>query len=156
MSMHIRFSEDELATLVEMISLAADVSNMNQTEEGQAGYGRYEALEHKVLESAKLAGLSKIIEMDPARNKNRITEEFQKTSYFQKCLEELRNTIFWEELMMRLTERDITRVMGEKAYLALSETERELMTKPLEKRYWDKFITKGIFPLHWIEPHEEG
>lgn len=156
MSLHLRFSEEELATLVEMVSLASDVANMNQTEIGQLGYNKFESLEHKILESAKHSGMSDHIEIDPARNKNRVTEEFQKNSYFQKCLEELRNSVFWEELMIRLTERDIVRVMGEQSYLALDETQRTAMTKPLEKRYWDKFHKDGINPLHWIENHEKG
>ncbi|MGC6425587.1 MAG: hypothetical protein ACON5H_01165 [Akkermansiaceae bacterium] len=156
MSMHLRFSEEELATLVEMVSLATDVANINQTESGQLGYTRFEAIEHKILESAKLSGMSEIIEIDPARNKNRVTEKFQKDSYFQKCLEELRNTVFWEELMIRLTERDLIRVMGDKNYLALSEVERAAVTKPLEQRYWDKFVKDGLNPLHWIEAHEKG
>ena len=80
MSMHLRFSEKELTTLIEMVSLATDIANMNQTEEGQKGYAHFEALEHKILESAKLAGMSQIIEIDPGSQRNRVTEAFQKKS----------------------------------------------------------------------------
>lgn len=156
MSMHLRFSQNELTTLIEMVSLATDIANMNQTEEGQKGFAHFEALEHKILESAKLSGMGQIIEIDPGSNRNRVTEEFQKNSYFQKCLEELRSTIFWEELMHGLAERDVIRQIGEKAYLALDHKEREERRKPLEKRYWKKFTKKGISPLHWIEPNGEG
>jgi hypothetical protein len=154
--MHLRFSDEELRTLVEMVSLATDVANHHQQEGGQPGYARFEAIEHKILETAKHSGLGDIIEIDPARNKNRVTEKFQKDSYFQQCLEEFRNSAFWEELMIRLTERDVIREIGEKDYLALSDTDREAMTRPLEKRYWKKFVHDGVHPLHWIEHYETG
>ena len=154
--MHLRLSQEELATLIEMVSLASDVANLNPEDKAHAGYARFEALESKVLESAKHNGMGSVIEFDPARGKNRVTEAFQTESFFQQCLEEFRSQSFWEELMMRLAERDIIREIGEKSYLARTEKAREEKTKPLEKRYWGKFVTKGISPLHWIEPHEEG
>ncbi|MGJ8695974.1 MAG: hypothetical protein ACSHYF_06630 [Verrucomicrobiaceae bacterium] len=154
--MHLRFSDEELATLVEMVSLAADVANMNQTDQDQAGYARFEAVESKILETAKHNGMASVIEFDPARNKNRVTEDFQKDSYFQQCLEEFRNSSFWEELMVRLAERDTIKEIGEPAYLALDDKARQAKTAPLEQRYWAKFISKGITPLHWIEPNGEG
>ena len=134
--MHLRLSQEELATLIEMVSLASDVANLNPEDKAHAGYARFEALESKVLESAKHNGMGSVIEFDPARGKNRVTEAFQTESFFQQCLEEFRSQSFWEELMMRLAERDIIREIGEKSYLAMTEKAREEKTKPLEKRYW--------------------
>lgn len=154
--MHLRFTEEELATLVEMVSLAAEMANLNPNDEGNAGFSRFEAVESKILESAKHAGMSEVIEFDQSRNKNRVTEKFQENSFFQKCIDEFRNACFWEELMIRLTERDLVRQMGEQAYLGLSEKERRHKSEPLEKRYWDKFLKQGVNPLFWIDRNEDA
>ena len=153
--MHLRFAEEELATLVEMVSLAAEVASLNPEETGSADLARFEAVESKVLESAKHAGMAEWIEFDQQRSKNRVTEKFQANSYFQRCIEEFRNAHFWEELMIRLAERDLIKEMGEEAYLAMNEEARRTKSEPREKRYWAKFQKKGISPLHWVEPNED-
>lgn len=154
--MHLRFTEEELATLVEMVSLAAEVANMAPEETQTAtDLARFESVENKVLESAKHAGMAEWIELDQQRGKNRVTEKFQSEAYFQRCIEEFRNANFWEELMIRLAERDIIKEIGEAAYLKMDEKARRKKSEPLEKRYWAKFRKRGIMPLHWIEPNED-
>lgn len=153
--MHLRFTDEELATLVEMVSLASEVANLNPDDEANDGFARFEVVENKILESAKHAGMSDMIEFDAARGKNRVTETFQEDSFFQKCIDEFRNANFWEELMIRLTERDLIRVMGESKYLAMSEEARRKKSEPLERRYWSKFLKEGVNPLFWIERNED-
>ncbi|MGE9267922.1 MAG: hypothetical protein ACQKBY_07480 [Verrucomicrobiales bacterium] len=154
--MHLRFSEEELATLIEMVSLAAEIANLNQSEGAEEHFSRFEAVENKVLESAKHAGFGSWIEFDEARGRHRVTEEFQERSFFQQSLEELRNQFFWEDLMIRLAERDLMREYGEARWEAMDEKRREALAKPLEKRYWDRFMQEGIGPLHWVHPRGEG
>jgi len=154
--MHLRFTEKEMATLVEMVSLASEMANLNPNDEGNAGMAAFEEIENKVLEAAKNTGMADIIEFDPERGKNRVTEKFQEHSFFQKCFDELRNALFWEELMIRLTERDVVREIGQPAFLALSEKERQEKTEPLQKRYWEKFQKDGVNPLFWIERNEDA
>jgi len=154
--MHLRFSDEELATLVEMVSLATDMANLNPNDEGQAGYQRFESIENKVLEAAKSTGLAGIVEYDMERGKNRVTEEFQEKAYFQKCFNEVRNAVFWEELMIRLAERDLIREIGPAAHRTLSEEERREKASPLEKRYWAKFQKDGTDLLFWIDHNEDA
>lgn len=154
--MHLRFTDEELATLVEMVSLATEMANMNPNDEGNAGFTRFEAIENKVLEAAKHTGMAEIVEYDVERGKNRVTETFQESSFFQRCFDEFRNAVFWEELMARLAERDLTREMGPAAYRALDEQERLKRLEPLEKRYWAKFQKDGMDPLFWIDPNEDA
>lgn len=154
--MHLRFTEKELATLVEMVSLSTEMANLNPNDEGNAGFARFEEIENKVLEAAKNTGLGGIVEYDLEREKNRVTEKFQETAFFQKCFDEFRNAVFWEELMIRLTERDLVREIGKSAYLAMSEEERRRKSEPLEKRYWTKFLKEGVDPLFWIDRNEDA
>jgi len=154
--MHLRFTEDELKTLMEMVSLATEIANVNQADTRHEGFTRFEAVENKVLETAKHHGFGDAVEFDETRGKNRVTEAFQKDSFFQQCYEEFRNASFWEELMIRLAERDYMKQVGEMAFLAMKEDDKRAKLEPLEKRYWAKFLSKGIAPLHWIAGHEEG
>ncbi|MFT6862206.1 MAG: hypothetical protein ACJAVK_000762 [Akkermansiaceae bacterium] len=154
--MYLRFTDEELATLVEMVSLATEIANMNPEREETAGFAQFEGIENKVLEAAKSTRLAEIIEYDAEREKNRVTEKFQENSFFHKCLDELRNAVFWEELMIRLVERDLVRQLGEKDFLALNDEDRREKSEPLEKRYWAKFQKDGMNPLFWIDPNEDA
>ena len=154
--MHLRVSDDELATLVEMVSLATEMAALNPNDGGQAGYARFEEVEKKVLEAAKSTGLAGIVEFDMERGKNRVTEKFQENAYFQECFNEFRNAVFWEELMVRLAERDLIQEIGPAAHEALTEEERHKKTVPLEKRYWEKFQKDGTDLLFWIDRNEDA
>ena len=48
--MHLRFTDQELATLVEMVSLAANVASWNQKESAADQVSAFESLESKILE----------------------------------------------------------------------------------------------------------
>jgi hypothetical protein len=154
--MHLRVSDDELATLVEMVSLATEMAALNPNDAGQAGYARFEEVEKKVLEAAKSTGLAGIVEFDMERGKNRVTEKFQENAYFQECFNEVRNAVFWEELMVRLAERDLIREIGPATHEALNEEERRKKAVPLEKRYWEKFQKDGTDLLFWIDRNEDA
>ena len=154
--MHLRFTDEELAALVEMVSLATEMANMNPNDEGNAGFARFENIENKILEAAKNTTMAEIIEYDVERNKNRVTEKFQEGSFFQQCFDEFRNAVFWEELMVRLADRDLTREIGQSAYLALDDDERRKKLEPIEKKYWAKFQREGMTPLFWIDHNEDA
>ena len=154
--MHLRVSDDELATLVEMVSLATEMAALNPNDAGQAGYARFEEVENKVLEAAKSTGLAGIVEFDMECGKNRVTEKFQENAYFQECFNEVRNAVFWEELMVRLAERDLVREIGPAAHEALNEEERHKKTVPLENRYWEQFQKDGTDLLFWIDRNEDA
>ena len=90
------------------------------------------------------------------RGKNRVTEKFQENAYFQECFNEVRNAVFWEELMIRLAERDLIQEIGPAASEALNEEERRKKAVPLEKRYWEKFQKDGTDLLFWIDRNEDA
>lgn len=154
--MHLRFTEQELATLVEMVCLAANVSSWNQKPGADEGVSAYEDLENKVLEKAKHAGLGEVIEFDEEKQQHRVTAEFQDRAFFQECYDEFRNESFWEELVIRLSDRDLARRIGLATWQKLTEEERRARTQDLEKRYWEEFTKNGIDRLAVIFPPPEG
>ena len=77
-------------------------------------------------------------------------------SFVQEALDEMRNEIFWEELTLRLAERDVIRKIGLPAWNSLDEKTRKEHTGPIEKNYWEEFTKRGIDTLHLIARFETG
>ena len=154
--MHIRFTEKELATLVEMLSLAATVSAWNQKESADAKLANYESFESKILEKAAQNGLGEMIEFDQESKRFRVKKEVEEKLFHHECYEEFRNESFWDELTVRLADRDLVKSIGLKAWEALSEEERRKKTAGMEKRYWSEFSKNGIDRVIVMTPPEEG
>lgn len=154
--MHLRFTEQELATLVEMVSLAANVASWNQKPGSDEGVAAYEALEHKILEKAKHAGMGEAIEWDQERQRYAIARDHQLNSFFQECYDEFRNESFWEELVIRLADRALIRRIGREAWEKLEEEERRERTSEIEKGLWKEFGDRGIDRLALLHPPGEG
>lgn len=154
--MHLRFTEEELGTLVEMVSLAAEVASWNERPGAEEGISAYEALEDKVLEKAKHAGLGEHVDFDEEKQRHHLSTEYQEGSFFQQCYDEFRNESFWEEIVIRLADRDLARVIGMPAWQKMTEEDRRTQTRDIEKRYWDEFAKHGIDRVAVIFPHSEG
>ncbi|MEM1082656.1 MAG: hypothetical protein AAGI48_00915 [Verrucomicrobiota bacterium] len=154
--MHIRFTDKELATLVEMASLAANVAMWNRKPGADEGVAEIEALEQKILAKVKHAGLGDIIEFDEQKQVHQLKPEHLEGSFFQECYDEFRNESFWEEMVIRLADRDLARAIGKPAWEKLSEEQRRARTRDIEKRYWEEFTRNGIERVAVIFPTGEG
>ncbi len=154
--MHIRFTEQELATLVEMLSLAANVASWNQKESADGKLSEYEAFESKMLEKAAHSGLGAMIEFDQESQRFRVKKEVEETLFYHECYEEFRNESFWDELTVRLADRDLAKSVGIKAWEAMSEEQRRAKTVSSEKRYWEEFSKNGIERVLVMTPPDEG
>ena len=156
LAMHLRLSEDEFATLIDMVSLAAEVASLNQKPEAETPLDNFAKLEDKILERAKGQGFKDISEIDPDTQKHRVTASYQSASYIQDCIDEMRNEIFWDELSFRLAEKDIIRKLGEPAYLSLPEKEKLELLAPKQREHWEDFAQQGLKHIHRISPPEMG
>jgi len=154
--MHLRLSDQELATLIEMVSLAADVAAWNRKEGAEGQLSNFEQVEAKLLEKAAQAGLGELLEFDGERQRFRIRQDLQEPLFFQECYDEFRNESFWDELAIRLADRDLARAIGQQQWEALSEDQRRERTKDIEKRYWDEFTRRGVERVMVVNPPGEG
>ena len=154
--MHLRLSDQELATLVEMVSLAANVASWNQKEDANDQVTAFESLESKILEKAGHSGLGDWIEFDEETQRFRVKQEKEEQLFYHECYDEFRNESFWDELAVRLSDRDLARAIGFKSWEALTEEQRRARTADLEKRYWEDFSKKGVDRVFLINPPGEG
>ena len=154
--MHLRLSDQELATLVEMVSLAANVASWNQKESAADKVAEFESLESKILEKAGHSGLADWIEFDEETQRYRVREEIEQRLFYNECYDEFRNESFWDELAVRLADRDLTRAIGYPAWEKLTEEERRARTAAWEKRYWEEFTRHGVERVVVVTPPGEG
>jgi hypothetical protein len=154
--MHLRLSDQELATLVEMVSLASNIASWNQKETSNDQVAAFESLESKVLEKAEHSGLGDWIEFDEESQRFRVKQEMEEKLFYHECYEEFRNESFWDELAVRLADRDLARAIGFSKWERLSEEERRVRTVAWEKRYWEEFSKRGVERIAVITPPGEG
>ncbi len=154
--MHLRLSDQELATLVEMVSLAANVASWNQKESASDKIAAFEDLESKILEKAGHSGLGDWIEFDEESQRFRVKQEMEERLFYHECYDEFRNESFWDELAVRLADRDLARAIGYAAWEKLTEEERRARTAAWEKRYWEEFTKHGVERVVVITPPGEG
>ena len=154
--MHLRFSQQELETLVQMVSLAATVASWNQKESAADSVAVFEDLESKILEKAGHSGLGSWIEFDEETQRYRLRREVEEQMFHNECYDEFRNESFWDELAVRLADRDLIRAIGLREWEKLSEEERRARTTAWEKRYWEEFTKHGIERIAVLAPPGEG
>lgn len=154
--MHLRLSDQELATLVEMVSLAANVASWNQKESANDRIASFEDLESKILEKAGHSGLGDWIEFDEESQRFRIKQEMEEQLFYHECYDEFRNESFWDELAVRMADRDLARAISLAAWEKLSEEDRRARTTVWEKRYWEEFSKRGVERVVVVTPPGEG
>ena len=91
-----------------------------------------------------------------ASQRYRLSPDYQEKSFFQECYDEFRNESFWEELVIRLADRDLVRKIGMKEWRKLTEEQRRERTRDIEQRYWEEFSRNGVNNLHQISKPGEG
>lgn len=139
-----------------MLSLAVNVASWNQKDSADTKLSEYEEFESKVLEKAANSGLGNIIEFDQESRRFRVKKEVEEKLFYFECYEEFRNESFWDELTVRLADRDLVKSIGLEAWEAMSEEERRAKTVSWEKRYWQEFSKNGIERVVVMTPPGEG
>lgn len=141
---------------MEMVSLAANVASWNQKESADEQVAAFEALEDKVLEKASHTALGEWIEFDEEKQRFRVKPEMEEKLFYHECYDEFRNESFWDELAVRLSDRDLAKAIGFKQWEKLSEEQRRARTVAWEKRYWDEFTKHGVDRVVVLTPPGEG
>ena len=116
----------------------------------------FEFLESKILEKAGHSGLGDWIEFDEESQRFRVKAEREENLFYHECYEEFRNESFWDELAVRLADRDLARAIGFKEWEKLSEEDRRSRTVAWEKRYWEEFSKRGVECVAVVTPPGEG
>ena len=86
----------------------------------------------------------------------RLSKKKEEKSFYAQCYDEMRNETFWEEIVARMTERELVAKYGDRHLNSLSDEERKKISEPVSKKYWEEFSRNGIANLHVVARREQG
>lgn len=151
-----RFTDEELLTLAEMLTLACWATFWNHKPGADDGVARYDDMLEKILTRLQHNGQGNEVEHDSERQRLRLSKKKEEGSFYAQCYDEMRNETFWDELVIRMTERELVKKYGDKHLNSLSDEERKKISEPVSKKYWEEFSRNGIGNLHIIAQREQG
>ncbi len=146
--MKINFTKKQYLTLIKLIYLGTWITNAHRTEDI---IEEFEDLEQYILSFARDFGMEDEVVYDDEIGKFFLDEEFIVNSGIEEIIDEYDNETFWEELIHRLSERDLNERYGEDA-LSNMALEDVLMKKmPLLEMYDTEFSENGLVNLRLIK-----
>lgn len=157
MPVTLRLSDDEARDLAEMLSTAVTVAVANQQDGAESRLAAWGKLISRLMEelssSSKLKGKVAYAE---ELGGYAFTREYEENAFFQDCLDEYRDNIFWADLVTRMADKAVSEHLGPEYFENMSEEERRHTAEALEKSLWQECSKYGIDRLGFILPPSDG
>jgi len=152
--MKIDISEKEYRDLLDVLHMADWVLHAHETDTNPASEP-YDRVIQKFYAMAKDMGQDSLVEYDPDSKQYYSSRDFEENSPSWEFIDDFMEDTFWDELIHRLTDRDVTRQVGGYEQLEkLTMTERFAHEGPIIERYSQEFDDQGLSRLEIIEHFE--
>lgn len=141
--MNVNMTSQEYRLLLDLLLMADWVIHGNRAEERPEAEP-YRMLIQKFLSLAPECGLEELVEIDDAYNQYRPTEKLEQSTRAWQMLDDYDDLVFWEELIVRLAERDISNMPGKADIGEMAPEEYDRYAEPLEEKYAHEFFESGL------------
>ena len=149
--MKVEISKEEYLALLDLVHIANWVLVFHKTEADQR-IDKYGRITQKLYALAKDMGYEGLTSHDPSSGKYRPSRDLEETTEAWQFIDEFVDHSFWDELIIRFTERDAAREAGSYDELdRLSHEERHALEDPIEGKYAREFDDHGIDHLDLVE-----
>jgi hypothetical protein len=111
---------------------------------------RFDALESYLFSLAKEFGLDRAMDMDEETGEAYPSEEFSQAQDINLYLDDFIENTFWDELINRLTSRDLFRKYGQQIMESLPWEELKKKEEPVFQRYTEEIETYGMENLEIV------
>lgn len=153
--MRINITKQEYITLLEILEIADWVLHAHKTQETEDRQ-KYRDFEQKIFTLAKEFGCDRFILYDKKLKRFFPTQEFEEASPGMSFIEEFTNEAFWDELIDRLSNRDLVRELGENKYKSLDPMDRFLKVGHYEEKYGKEFEVNGLERIELVAQQQSG
>lgn len=145
--MKIEFTKDEFKTLLDLVYAGNTLLNgMKKDDDIIEDYCK---LEQKVYSLAEEFGLNDLVEYDQGLKEYVPTRTYEESG-INDHIDNYDDTVFWEELTLRLARKDALNILCDQEPDMSKEALRELQIR-LEDEYEKKFSEGGFADLKFIE-----
>ena len=157
MPLTLRFSDDEARDLAEMLSMAAAVAAANQQDGAEARLAAWGKLISRLMEElSSTPRLKGRIAYADDLGGYAFTREYEENAFYQDCLDEYRDNIFWADLVTRMADKASSEHLGPEYFENMPEEDRRQTAEALEKSLWQECARYGIDRLGFILPPTDG
>lgn len=136
--MIISLTPEQYKTLLVMTYLGNWMVNAHQAETEEA----FEVVASRIYSHAKSAGAGRLVERDPDNERYYPSKELEELA--AERLDAYDNETFWDELIDRLSERDLVAKHGQGACEQMTVEERFTNLEEFETCYGEEFEEHGI------------
>jgi hypothetical protein len=152
--MKIEITKPEYRDLLDLLYIAEWVLIAHKTGDDPRTKP-YDKLIQKFYSHAKEAGYDRLVEHDPLTRDHYTTREFEEASKATVFIDEFVDDSFWDELIIRLAERDAAHQAGGYEQLGLlNPADKHALQAPIEERYSEEFNGHGLD--HVVLGHQFG
>lgn len=144
--MNVSLTQREYRLLLDLL-LASDWVIHGHRPEEPEGAEPYRMVIQKFLSLAAEAGFDDLVEIDEDHNQYRPTQKLERETEAWKLLDEYDDLLFWEELIVRLAERDLVDMPGKSDIAHMSGEDYDRLAGPLEEKYAGEFYENGLHRL---------
>lgn len=140
MAVKIEFTEKQFKALLKLSYLGNYMINGIRTKPNRLK--EFDELAERIYSFAHKAGCSEYIEYDKEDKTSRPDAKLEEE--VDDLIEDYDDNVFWEELILRLSQRDLRREYGKEAVEKMELRERLQKQTELEKVYLEEFEENGI------------
>jgi hypothetical protein len=152
--MKIEITKEEYRNLLDLLYIADWVLIAHKTGDDPRTKP-YDDIIQKLYSRAREAGYERLIGHDPQTRDHFTTREFEEASKALVFIDEFVDDSFWDELIIRLAERDAAQQAGGYEQLGLlSAEDQHALRAPIEEKYSEELNSHGID--HLVLAHQFG
>ena len=149
------FTKSEYRTLFDMVYMAEWMLTANDVQPDPAK-AKYQHLAQKIYSHAKEMGWETLVEVSTEDNEYLPTLEYEEKSGVHALIEQYDSDSFWDQLVDRLTERDVEGKAGATRGKPLSEAAYSALADPIADAYEREFAANGVERLVVKENTDQG
>lgn len=134
----IELNKEEYLKLAQLVYMGEWMVNSHRVDP----IGLYEKLIDKINEKSARFEMGNLIYKEKLSDRYVVTDEFE--SYLDEYIEDYDHEVFWDELIYRMSDRDMVAMVGAQRLDVMSASERMALQLPLIEKYQKDFDEWGV------------
>ncbi len=153
----LELTEGEMRDLAEMSAVVLALLGQVMQDMPAARSNAWQRLCVELLKAARgIPSIASDMEMNPECGYWYFRRPYVEEAYFSDLLDEYRDSVFWEELVLRVAQQSLEETMGREAVEAMSEDERRRRSSSMEKALWNEVTRHGIDRMLFMLPDNDA